>query len=259
MEEELSVALLQCELSWENPSKNRTQIEIYLERVKNVDIVLLPEMFTTAFSVNAIHLAEPMNGESILWMKEIAKEKQFVLCGSMMIQENENIYNRLLWVDPNGGVQYYDKRHLFGLINEEKNFTPGKKRLIIDYKGWRICPLICYDLRFPIFSRNDVAYDVCFYLANWPNTRITAWDVLLKARAIENQAYCLGVNRVGVDGYNTNYSGHTQVVGPEGDVITSAPENELGFIEVKLCKEYLNRIRKRLPFLEDRDGFEIQI
>lgn len=259
MEEELSVVLLQCDLSWENPSENRTQIESYLECVKNVDIVLLPEMFTTAFSVNAIHLAEPMDGESVLWMKEIAKLKQFVLCGSMMIKENGNIYNRLLWVDPNGVVQYYDKRHLFGLINEEKNFTPGKTRLIIDYKGWKICPLICYDLRFPVFSRNDVAYDVSFYLANWPDTRITAWDVLLKARAIENQAYIIGLNRVGVDGYNESYSGHSQVINPCGEVITMAPENELGLIEVSLSKKHLSHTRKRVPFLEDRDGFELQI
>ena len=251
--ESLNIALLQCDLHWENPDKNRAQIEVYLAEQSNVDIILLPEMFTTGFSVRATHLAECMDGETICWMQKIAQIKQAVLCGSLMIKENGNIYNRLVWVEPGGSIKYYDKRHLFNLINEEKYFTAGSNRLIIDYKGWRICPLICYDLRFPVFSRNDVNYDLCFYVANWPSKRITAWDVLLKARAIENQVYIIGVNRVGIDGYNTEYTGHSQVLDPMGELIASAPEKEIGWVEVSLSKSHLRTIRKRLPFLGDRD------
>jgi len=164
----------------------------------------------------------------------------------------------LLWVEPNGAIQHYDKRHLFSLINEEKHITAGNNRLIVTYKGWKICPLICYDLRFPVFSRNDVNYDLCFYLANWPNKRIKAWDTLLKARAIENQSYIIGVNRIGTDGYNAEYSGHSQVVDPMGEVIAAAPDNEIGWIEVSLSKDHLTTIRKKIPFLSDRDPFNLE-
>ena len=251
--ENLKVALLQFDITWENPLKNRNKIELYFASVEAVDIILLPEMFTTGFSVEATHLAESMVGETVSWMKEMAIKRQSVICGSLMIKEAGNIYNRLVWVEPSGLIKIYDKRHLFSLISEHKHFTAGTNRLIIEYKGWRICPLICYDLRFPVFSRNDVSYDLCFYVANWPSKRIAAWDVLLQARAVENQAYTIGVNRVGVDGYKAHYSGHTQVVDPLGEIIALAPENEEGWVEVSLSKTHLNSIRKRLPFLEDRD------
>ena len=259
MKEELSIALLQFDMCWEETHTNRLQIEEYISGLLGVDIILLPEMFSTGFSVESTHLAESMDGDTVEWMKSIAQKKDSVLCGSLMIKEAGCIYNRLLWVEPNGVIQHYDKRHLFSLIEEGRCFTAGKKRLIIDYKGWRICPLICYDLRFPVFSRNDVNYDLCFYLANWPNKRIAAWDTLLKARAIENQSYVIGLNRVGIDGYKADYSGHSQVIDPQGDIIASAPENEIGLVELILSKNHLLEIRKRLPFLNDRDELELSI
>jgi len=258
MKEKLDIVLLQCDLHWESVAKNLTQIEEYLDEVSNSDIILLPEMFSTGFSVKSTHLAEAMDGATVCWMKSIAQKKASVLCGSLMIKEAGHVYNRILWVEPNGTIEYYDKRHLFSLIEEDRCFTSGKKRLIIDYKGWRICPLICYDLRFPVFSRNDVDYDLCFYLANWPNQRIAAWDTLLKARAIENQAYIIGVNRVGFDGYNAEYSGHSQVLDPNGDLIALAPDNEIGLVECNLSKEHLQAYRDRLPFLEDQDKFDLK-
>ena len=258
MKEKLDIALLQCDLHWESVAKNLTQIEEYLDEISNSDIILLPEMFSTGFSVKSTHLAESMDGETVCWMKSIAQKKSSVLCGSLMIKDADHVYNRLLWVEPNGRTHHYDKRHLFSLIDEDKYFTAGNKRLVIDYKGWRICPLICYDLRFPVFSRNDVHYDLCFYLANWPNKRIIAWDTLLRARAIENQAYIIGVNRVGVDGYKANYSGHSQVLDANGGLIAIAPENEIGLVQCSLSKEHLQAYRDRLPFLEDQDRFDLK-
>ena len=259
MKEELNICLLQCDLHWEDAEGNRNQIADYLAAVEGVDIIILPEMFSTGFSVESTHLAETMEGETVAWMKSMSHKKNSVLCGSMMINENGNVYNRLLWVEPNGLIQHYDKRHLFSLIDEQKYFTAGTERLIIEYKGWKICPLICYDLRFPVFSRNDVNYDLCFYVANWPDKRIAAWDTLLKARAIENQTYVIGLNRVGIDGYKAEYSGHSQVIDPKGDIIASAPENEIGLVELTLSKSHLETLRERLPFLDDRDQFELMI
>lgn len=258
MKEELKIALLQCDLFWEDRSQNRSQLEEYLTHVNDVDVIFLPEMFTTGFSVKSTHLAETMDGVTVDWMKTISQNKSAVICGSLMIKEHGKVYNRLLWVEPNGEVRHYDKRHLFNLIDEGKYFTAGKNRLIVEYKGWKICPLICYDLRFPVFSRNNVDYDLCVYIANWPDKRIAAWDTLLKARAIENQAYVIGVNRIGVDGYKAKYSGHSQVIDAEGTCITMAPENELGIVEVALTKKALLKTRERLPFLNDADEYELQ-
>ena len=175
-----------------------------------------------------------------------------------MIKEQGAIFNRLLWMHPDGKIQTYDKRHLFSLIDEQKFFTAGSNRLVVSYKGWKICPLICYDLRFPVFSRNDVGYDVALYIANWPDTRIAAWDVLLKARAIENQSYVIGLNRVGEDGYKALYSGHSQVLDAAGSLIAMAPENETGLIEFTLFKTPLLKLRKRHPFLRDADSFKLR-
>ena len=257
MKEALNIGLLQYDLHWEDALKNRTQIDTYLAEVTGADIILLPELFSTGFSVASTHLAETMDGETLVWMKAQAKKKKTVLCGSVMIEDKGRVFNRLLWVDPNGRVHYYDKRHLFSLIEEDKHFTAGTERLIIEYEGWKICPMICYDLRFPVFARNDVDYDLLLFVANWPNTRISAWDVLLKARAIENQAYVIGLNRVGTDGFNAQYPGHSHVLDPEGDCISMAPEYEVGLVEVTLSKNHLTECRKRHPFLSDRDAFTI--
>ena len=257
MKEALNICLLQYDLHWEDALKNRTQIDTYLAEVTGADIILLPELFSTGFSVTSTHLAETMDGETLVWMKAQAKKKKTVLSGSVMIEDKGRVFNRLLWVEPNGRVLYYDKRHLFSLIEEDKHFTAGTERLIIGYEGWKICPMICYDLRFPVFARNDVDYDLLLFVANWPNIRIAAWDVLLKARAIENQAYVIGLNRVGTDGFNADYPGHSQVLDPEGDCISMAPEYEVGLVEVTLSKNHLIECRKRHPFLSDRDVFKI--
>ena len=257
MKEALNICLLQCDLHWENPLKNRTQIDAYLAEVTGADIILLPELFSTGFSVASTHLAETMDGETLSWMKMLSEKKKAVLCGSVMIEDKGRVFNRLLWVEPNGRVLYYDKRHLFSLIEEGKHFTAGTKRLILEYEGWKICPMICYDLRFPVFARNDVDYGLLLFVANWPNKRIAAWDALLKARAIENQTYVVGLNRVGVDGFNAEYPGHSQVLDPEGDCISMAPEYEVGLVEVTLSKNHLMECRKRHPFLSDRDIFTI--
>lgn len=255
--EDLKIALLQFDITWENSSENRTQIDRYLDCIDTADVILLPEMFNTGFSVKATHLAESMDGQTVAWMLATAQKKEAVICGSLMINEAGDIYNRLIWVEPTGVIKAYDKRHLFSLIDEDNYFTAGTNRLIIDYKGWRICPLICYDLRFPVFSRNDVNYDLCFYVANWPINRITAWDTLLKARAIENQTYTIGVNRVGIDEYKVSYSGHSQVLDPMGDLIATAPENEEGWVEVCLSKKHLISTRNHLPFLLDIDKYKV--
>lgn len=257
MKETLDICLLQCDIHWENPTKNRNQIETYLENVIDVDIILLPELFSTGFSVHSTHLAEAMDGETVAWMKSISERKNSVLCGSIMVNENGCIYNRLLWVEPDGSIRHYDKRHLFGLGDEQLYFTAGSSRLIVDYKGWKVCPLICYDLRFPVFSRNDVGYDLLLFVANWPEKRVDAWDALLKARAIENQAYVVGVNRVGLDGNQIKYSGHSQVIDVYGSFIATAPENEIGLIGLSLSKNYLTESRRRFPFLADRDSYNI--
>ena len=257
MKEALKICLLQCDLHWEDALKNRAQVDAYLAEVTGTDIIILPELFTTGFSVSAIHLAETMDGETLTWMKTLSEMKKTVLCGSVMIEDRGHIYNRLLWVEPSGRVLHYDKRHLFSLIEEDKHFTAGTERLIVEYEGWKICPMICYDLRFPVFTRNDVDYDLLLFVANWPNTRISAWDALLKARAIENQAYVIGLNRVGTDGFNAHYPGHSKVLDPEGDCISMAPEYEVGLVEVTLSKNYLIECCKRYPFLSDRDTFTI--
>lgn len=258
MKKDLSICLLQCDLHWQDSRKNRIQIQEYLKQVNGADIIVLPEMFNTGFSVRAIHLSETMEGETLAWMKSISRKKNAVLCGSIMVKDGDAVYNRFLWAEPTGRVLHYDKRHLFNLIGEGEYFTAGTERLIVDYQGWKICPLICYDLRFPVFSRNDVDYDLLLYVANWPEKRIAAWDVLLKARAIENQAYVVGLNRVGLDGNDINYTGHSQVVDAEGSLISMTPENEIGLVELTLSKEHLYSIREKLPFLKDRDAFEMQ-
>tara|TARA_B100001142_G_C14282031_1_gene635310 strand:- start:404 stop:1183 length:780 start_codon:yes stop_codon:yes gene_type:complete len=259
MKEELNICLLQCDLHWEDALKNRTQIDTYLAEVSDADIIVLPELFSTGFSVASTHLAETMDGETLAWMKTMSEKKKAVLCGSLMIEEEGHVFNRLLWVEPNGRVLHYDKRHLFSLIEEDKYFTAGTERLIVEYEGWKICPMICYDLRFPVFARNDVGYDLLLFVANWPDKRIVAWDALLKARAIENQAYVIGLNRVGTDGYKAMYSGHSQVIDAEGDLISMAPENEIGLVEFILSKKHLSMLRRRLPFLADRDDFNLTL
>lgn len=253
----MKTALIQTSLFWENPNKNRVYITEKINSISQyVDLIVLPEMFTSGFTMNPRTVAETMKGETISWLKEIAKTKNCAITGSLVIEENGNYYNRLVFVFPSGEIYHYDKRHLFTLAGEDKVYTSGKDKLIVDYKGFKICPLICYDLRFPVFSRNVEDYDVLIYVANWPKPRVNAWDILLKARAVENMSYVIGVNRIGVDENNLEYVGHSQAIDFLGNFIQEPYQIEEIFI-VELNKEQLLETRKKLAFLNDKDEFTL--
>ncbi len=258
MNTSLHIVLLQSNLVWENPSENR---RIFTKKIfeitEKVDLIVLPEMFTTGFSMHVKKLAETMSGETVLWMQKIAKEKNSAITGSLIIAENQKYYNRLLFVDPKGKIEIYDKKHTFSLAGEGKEFSKGSKKLIVNYKGWRICPLICYDLRFPVWARNTEDYDVLLYVANWPKERINAWDYLLKARAIENMSYCIGVNRVGVDHNDNQYTGHSIAIDYLGKEMTATCQNEEKTIYAVFNKELLSETKNKLGFLNDKDVFSI--
>ena len=253
----MKIALIQSALVWENPKANRNFFEEKINSItEQVDLIVLPEMFSTGFTMNPTQVAETMQGETVEWMQTLAKAKNVAITGSLVIKDNNNFYNRLVFVFPSGEIQYYDKRHLFTLAGEEKVYTAGTQKLIVDYLGWKICPFVCYDLRFPVFARNTEAYDILLYVANWPKVRVNAWDILLKARAVENISYVLGVNRIGVDHNNLEYNGHSQAVDFLGNYLLEPQENEGVFI-VALDKNKLIETRKKLGFLNDRDAFEL--
>ena len=253
----MKIAIIQSELIWENPEANRNRFEQKINLItENVDLIVLPEMFSTGFTMTPKLVAETMQGETMSWLKFLAKAKNVAITGSLVIQENENYYNRLVFVFPSGEIQHYDKRHLFSLAGEEKMYKKGKNKLIIDYRGWKICPLVCYDLRFPVFSRNVENYDVLIYVANWPKPRINAWNALLKARAIENMCYVIGVNRTGDDQNKHIYSGSSQILNYLGEELAQANDVEGVFI-VKLDKISLHETRCRLGFLNDKDNFTV--
>jgi len=260
MQEELKVAIIQSNLVWENPVQNRINFTKKIESISDkVDIILLPEMFTTAFTMNAEVVSETMQGETVKWMVDLADEKQSALVGSLIIKEDNRYYNRLLFVKPNGDILTYNKRHGFSLAGEDKVFTSGKDKLIVDYKGWKICPLICYDLRFPVWARNTEDYDVLVYVANWPKPRINAWDTLLKARAIENMSYSIGVNRVGLDANNYEYPGHTAVYDVLGEKMSSIKNNKEEIEVITLSKFHIQKNRNHLGFLNDKDKFNLEV
>jgi omega-amidase len=253
----MKIALIQTSLTWENPSENRASLQEKFTSISQyVDLIVLPEMFTSGFTMNPEKVAETMQGETIYWLKELAKTKNCAIAGSLVIQENRNYFNRLVFVFPSGEIQHYDKKHLFTLAGEDKIYTSGTEKLIINYKGFKICPLICYDLRFPVFARNVEAYDVLIYVANWPKPRVNAWDILLKARAVENMSYVIGVNRVGTDNNNLEYVGHSQTVDFLGNYLQEPQETEDVFI-VELDRESMLETRKKLAFLNDKDSFTI--
>lgn len=254
----MKIALIQSNLIWENPAANRKYFEDRINQInEDIDLIILPEMFTTGFTMNPKSVSETMNGETVLWLKSLAKSKNCAITGSLIIEENNNFHNRLVFVFPDESIQFYDKKHLFTLAGENKIYTAGNQKLVVEYLGFKICPLICYDLRFPVFARNDVDYDVLIFVANWPKTRINAWNVLLKARAIENMCYTIGVNRIRTDNNNLDYNGQSQVVDCMGNYLIDPQENEGVFITV-LDKNYLQETRNKFNFLEDRDLFEIK-
>jgi predicted amidohydrolase len=253
----MKIALIQSSLVWENPKLNRNHFEEKINAIsENVDLIVLPEMFSTGFIMSPNLVAETMQGETVLWMQSLVKAKNCAITGSLIIAENSNFYNRLVFVFPSGELLFYDKKHLFTLAGEDKIYTSGKQKLIVEYKGFKICPLICYDLRFPVFSRNTEDYDVLIYVANWPKPRINAWDSLLKARAIENMCYTIGVNRIGEDNNKLQYSGHSQVTDFLGNYLIEPQENE-GVYITTLNKNTLLETRQKFGFLNDRDIFTV--
>lgn len=256
----LIITIIQTNLFWENSDKNIAHFDAKINAISDpTDIVVLPEMFTTGFTMNPKLLAEEHGGVGLQWMIKKAKEKKCVIVGSISVKENNKFYNRLYWVNPNGNYEFYDKRHLFKLGNEHQYYAPGNKKIIIDYKGWKICPLICYDLRFPVWSRNrkDNTYDVLIYVANWPEVRAYPWKQLLIARAIENQAYVAGVNRIGDDGNAVSHSGDSCVINPRGELINAIQAYQDKTETISLSYTFLQDYRKAFPVLLDADDFDV--
>lgn len=259
MKSSLKITLLQTTLHWENPEKNREHFGKLIREIRkgSTDLILLPEMFTTGFTMDAAALAEKPGGVTMQWMHEMAQQKNAVICGSIIIKERGHFYNRLLWMPPDGNYSQYDKRHLFRMAGEHQTYTPGKKRLIVTLKGWRICPLICYDLRFPVWSRNCSEFDLLLYVTNWPKRRRFPWSSLLVARAIENQCYVAGLNRVGSDGKNIEYSGDSVVLDPIGQPLSHFRPGKSSTETVRLEMKKLQQLRKEFPVMLDADRFRI--
>jgi len=256
MAKELKVALIQSSLIWEKPRQNRTNFTKKVHTVSSdVDLIILPEMFTTGFTMNPEHLDREEGQLTLAWMQKMSCEKNAALVGSLPFYENGNHTNRLFFTKPDGSYLHYDKRHTFTLAGEHKVYKAGTERLVLEYEGFRICPMICYDLRFPVWARNTEDYDVLLYVANWPKPRIGAWDALLKARAIENMAYAIGVNRIGTDESGHQYSGHSAVYDGLGEQIGYSEKEEI--LYATLSKEHILSSRKKLQFLDDRDEFNL--
>lgn len=254
----MKVSLIQTALTWENPEANRANFEKHINSIEGkTDLIVLPEMFSTGFTMKPEAVAEAMDGTTVQWMKNIVSAKDCAITGSLVMQEDGKYYNRLLFVTPDGTIQTYDKRHLFTLAGEDKAYTAGKDKLVVEYRGWKICLLVCYDLRFPVFARNTEEYELLLYVANWPAPRILAWDTLLRARAIENMSYVVGVNRIGDDVNGHGYPGHTQVLDSLGGYLLEPSGNE-GVFTLDLDKEALAKTRAKFGFLADRDGFTLR-
>lgn len=276
----LTITTIQTNLAWENKAANLQMLEKKIDGLEEkTEVIILPEMFSTGFSMQPALLAEDMDGETVRWMEEVAAKNKIILTGSLIIKEDDRYYNRLIWMLPNGQNGYYDKRHLFGYAGEDKQFAAGNRRLIASVKGWRINLQICYDLRFPVWARNRVLeilqpagevvlpaaikettndtrpeYDLLIYVANWPERRSHAWKTLLCARAIENQCYVVGVNRVGRDGNNINHSGNSLVIDPLGEVLYHIADEE-DIFTITLQREHLEDVRTKFPFWKDADDF----
>ncbi|WP_242926514.1 amidohydrolase [Pontibacter vulgaris] len=254
---DLSVTIVQTELYWQDATANRRMLQEKLAAAApKTDLIILPEMFTTGFSMNAAELAEEPEGETLRWLQQMAQQHHAVVTGSIIVKEGDNYYNRLLWVRPDGRYEKYDKKHLFRMAKEHHTYTSGNEQLVVELKGWKIRPLVCYDLRFPVWSRNTSnSYDLLLYVANWPKARNHAWRTLLQARAIENLAYVAGVNRVGTDGNNHPYSGNSAIIDPKGIQLLEVNEEE-GVHTVTLSKQELEAFREAFPAHLDADGFE---
>jgi omega-amidase len=257
--ENLKITLFQGYLFWENVDKNLSNISLRLSNIRGkTDLIILPEMFNTGFTMNAEKLAEPMNGKTMMWMHKTAMQFECVVTGSMIIKEGDKFYNRLVWMRPDGKYQCYDKRHLFTLAKEHHTYTAGTQKLIVELNGWKICPVICYDLRFPVWLRNvNETYDLLIVVANWPERRALHWRTLLPARAVENEAYVIGVNRVGHDGNEIYHSGDSTCISPNGNVIYYKRDEEDVYTLTVVADE-IAKTRRTLPFLKDADAFELK-
>jgi len=261
---DLKVTLIQSQLHWENIAENLRMFDEKINAIpERTEVIVLPEMFSTGFSMQSARLAETMDGSAVQWMKKKAAEKNVIITGSLIIQDGDRYVNRLIWMQPNGVYGIYDKRHLFGYAGEHEHYLPGDKRLIAQVKGWKISLSVCYDLRFPVWARNAIvaetgapAYDVLINVANWPERRNTPWKTLLQARAIENQAFVIGVNRVGNDGNNIYHSGDSSIIDPMGEIIYQKAHDE-DIFTYTLERTRLEEVRKNLPFLKDADKFQV--
>nr|WP_294893985.1 amidohydrolase [uncultured Pedobacter sp.] len=254
----LKITILQAYLFWENIDKNLQNLGLKLSAIREkTDLIILPEMFTTGFTMNAEALAEEMDGKSMKWMHEKANRYDAVVTGTLIIKENGNFYNRLIWMNPDGTYQYYDKKHLFGMANENEVYTAGNKKLMVDFKGWKIMPVICYDLRFPVWLRNHgELYDLLLVVASWPEKRAQHWNTLIPARAIENQSYIIALNRVGHDGNEIYYCGDTTCLDPNGKVVYYKRDEE-DLYTFTIYKNEVQKTRDLMPFLKDSDDFKL--
>jgi omega-amidase len=268
--QDLKISIVQSELHWENMDKNLESFSKKISAIEETtDLIILPEMFSTGFTMNAKSNAEEINGKTMEWMKSKSREKNCVITGSIIIRDkapsslekarDEVFYNRLIWMKPDGTYLSYNKRHLFQLADEHQTYTSGNKKIIAEINGWKICPLICYDLRFPVWSRRTKTedYDLLIYVANWPDKRIQAWKQLLIARAIENQCYVAGVNRIGTDGNNIHHSGYSAVIDFKGETLSKTQPNEEFTETISLNKDTLLEFRKHFAFSDDADEFSI--
>lgn len=266
---ELKFTLLQTKLHWEDKEANLQMLEQKIHDLQaSTHVIVLPEMFSTGFSMKPEELAEKMDGPTIQWMKYVAASKKIILTGSIIAEQDGHYFNRLIWMLPNGQYGFYDKRHLFAFAEEDKYYSAGTKRLIASVNGWKINLMVCYDLRFPVWSRQtpspkgegwgEAEYDVLIYIANWPQRRNLAWKTLLQARAIENQCYVIGVNRVGNDGNAIYHSGDSMVIDPLGEILYHNADEEDVFT-IALSKEHLQQVREKFQFWRDADDFEIRL
>lgn len=257
MSQPLIISIIQPDIVWEDKAANLAQYEAAIAGITgNKQIVILPEMFSTGFSMAPERLAETMEGSTLRWMEATARKHRIILTGSLIIEEDSKYYNRLVWMQPDGHYSYYDKRHLFGYAGEEDHYTAGDRRLVVQVNGWKIYPLICYDLRFPVWARRseDIDYDVLLYVANWPQRRSLAWTTLLQARAIENQSYVIGVNRIGDDANDIHYDGGSRVIDPLGEVLWQQ-SGQATVHTLQLEKAPLLEVRHHFPFMKDSDRF----
>jgi len=258
MQEILNVTAVQTELFWESPAENRKKLaEVLSSTSTQTDVVVLPEMFTTGFTMNPQPYAEQPDGPTLAWMQQQAQRLQAALTGSFIVSEENHYFNRLFWVFPDGRFETYDKRHLFRMAGEDGIYSAGKKQLMVTWKGWKIRPLICYDLRFPVWSRNiEDAYDLLIYVANWPQARSSAWRTLLSARAIENLSYVVGINRIGVDGLSVPYGGDSLILDFKGHVLWDGRDIHTA-VTYPLSIHELSTFRHKFPAYLDADHFSI--